>query len=122
MVDYSAMKYYPEKNNLHYFTISQNSEKPIKTVIGHLHPDTPVEDISNNLEDVGFNVINVRQMTTTRREPNRQIHVEILPVFLVTLTKNTKSQEIYNLNSLNHIIIKVVLYRDQIGLTQCCNC
>jgi hypothetical protein len=51
MADYSAMKSYLEKNNLHYFTFSQNSEKPIKAVIRHL-PDTPTEDISNSLEDL----------------------------------------------------------------------
>jgi hypothetical protein len=32
--------------------------------------------------------------------------VEPLPLFLVTLTRNIKSQEIFKLNSLNHIIIK----------------
>jgi hypothetical protein len=51
MVDYSAMKSYLEKNNLHYFTFSPNSGKPIKAVIRHLPPDTPAEDIPNSLED-----------------------------------------------------------------------
>jgi hypothetical protein len=36
MAEYSAMKTYLEKNNLHYFTFSQNSEKPTKAVIHHL--------------------------------------------------------------------------------------
>jgi hypothetical protein len=42
-VDYLAMKFYLEKNNLQYFTYCPNSEKPIKAVICHLPPDTPVE-------------------------------------------------------------------------------
>jgi hypothetical protein len=71
MADYSVMKSYLEKINLHYFTFSQNSEKPIKA-------DTPAEDISNDLEDLGFNVINVRQMTVTRRACNGQTHVEMI--------------------------------------------
>jgi hypothetical protein len=54
------MKSYLEKNNLHYFNFSHNSEKPIKAVIRHLPPDPQVEDISNSLEELGFNVINVR--------------------------------------------------------------
>jgi hypothetical protein len=37
---------------------------PIKAVIQHLPQDTPVEDIFNNLEDLGFNVINVKQLIT----------------------------------------------------------
>jgi hypothetical protein len=106
MADYSAMKSYHKKNNLHYFTFCLNFEKPMKAVIRHLPPDTPVEDISNSLEDLGFNVTNVRQMTATRRVPNEQTHVETLTLFLVTLTRNIKSQKIYKLNSLNHIIIK----------------
>jgi hypothetical protein len=118
MTDYSAMRSYAEKNNLHYFTSYQNSEKPIKAIIRHLPPDTPAEDMSYRHEDLGFNVINVSQMTATRRAPNGQTQVESLPLFLVTLKRNITSQEIFKLNSLNHII-KVELYRAQTGLTQC---
>jgi hypothetical protein len=50
MSDYSAMKSYLEKNNLHYFTFSPNSEKPNTAVFRHFPPDTPPEDISNSLE------------------------------------------------------------------------
>jgi hypothetical protein len=82
-----------------------------------------VEAISNSLEDIiGFNVIDVRQMMATRRAPNRQTCVEPFPTFLGTLTKNMISQEIFKLNSLNHIIIMVELYRAQTGLIQCYNC
>jgi hypothetical protein len=63
--DNSAMKSYMEKNNLHYFTFSPNSEEPIKTLIRHFPPDTPAEDISSSLEDLAFNVIYLRQMMTT---------------------------------------------------------
>jgi hypothetical protein len=82
-----------EKNNPHYFTFSPNSEKPIKAVIRHFPPDTSA-DISNSLEDLGFNVINVRQTTAPRTAPNGQTHVEYLRVSLVTLTRNIKSRDI----------------------------
>jgi hypothetical protein len=106
------MKSYLETNNLHYFTFSPNSKKPMKAVICHLSPDTPVEDISSSLEDLGFNVINVRKMMATGGAPNRITHMEPLPLFLSTLTRNIKSQ---SLNSHHHIIIKVELYRAQSG-------
>jgi hypothetical protein len=123
MMDYSAMKFYLEKNNPLYFIFSPNSEKPIMAVICHLPPDTPAEDISNSLESLGFSVIviNVRQLTTNRRAPNKEPLLETLPLFLVTLIRNAKSQEIFKLNSLNHII-KVESYRVQTGLTQCYSC
>jgi hypothetical protein len=91
MAEYSAMKSSPEKNNLQYFTFSPKSEKPIKAVICHLPPDMPAEDISNSLEDLGFNIINVRQLTTNQRAESGQTHVEaLLPLFLVTLIRNAK--------------------------------
>jgi hypothetical protein len=90
MADYSAMKSYLKKNNLHYFTFSSNSQRTIEAIICQLPPDTPVEDISNNPEDLGLN-INARQMMATQRAPKGQTHVEPLPLFLVTLTRNTVS-------------------------------
>jgi hypothetical protein len=66
----------------------------------------PVEDISNSLEDLGFTIINTRQMTATQTAPNGQNHMETPSLFLVTLTRNIKSQEIFKLNSLNNIIIQ----------------
>jgi hypothetical protein len=122
MTDYSAMKSYLEKNNLQYFTFSPNSEKPIKAVIRHLPLDTPAKVISNSREGLGFSFINVRQLTTNRTAPNGETHLETLPLFLVTLIRNAKSQEIFKLNCLNHIIIKVKSYRVQSGLTKCYKC
>jgi hypothetical protein len=45
-----------------------------------------------------------------------------LPLFLVTIPRGEKSQEIFKLTSLIHVVIKVEAYRVQIGLTQCYNC
>jgi hypothetical protein len=86
MADYSTMKSHLNKNNLHYFIFSPNSKKPIKAVIRYLPPETPVEDNSKSREDLSFNVINMRQRTATQRAPNIKIHVETLPLLLVTLT------------------------------------
>jgi hypothetical protein len=68
----------------------------------------PVEDISNSLEDLRFSA--VRQITATQRAPNGQTHTETLPLFLVTLIRNIKSQAIYKLNNLKHIIIKPAIH------------
>jgi hypothetical protein len=92
MAGYSPTKFYLEKNNLQHFTFSTNPEMPIKAVISHFPPHTTAENISNNLEDLGFNVITVRQMMANRLARNGQTHVEPLPLFLVTLTRNIKSQ------------------------------
>jgi hypothetical protein len=104
MMDYSAIKSNLEENNLQYFTFSPKSEKPIKAVICHIPPDTPAEDISNSLQGLGFNIINVRQLMANRTAPNGQTYVETLPLFLIILTRNIKSQEIFKLNNINHVV------------------
>jgi hypothetical protein len=117
MTDYSAMKSYQEKKSLHYFTFFPISEGPIKAVIRHLPPDVPAEDISSSLEDLGCKVTSVRQTTATRRAPNGKTQVKPLPLFIVALKRNTKSQDIFKLYSLNYIIVKVALYTSQNCLT-----
>jgi hypothetical protein len=87
MADYSAMKYYLEKYNLHYFTLSPNSEKPMKLLIHHLPQDKPAEDISNSPEDLGCNVINMRQVTATQIAPSGQTDMETPPSIPCYLSK-----------------------------------
>jgi hypothetical protein len=70
MADFSAFKYYLEKNNLAYFTFYLKSLKPIKAVMRHLPLNTSAEDISDGLVSLGFDVISVKQMTATRQSPH----------------------------------------------------
>jgi hypothetical protein len=67
MEDFLAIKSHFEGNNLSFFTFFPKSEKPIKAVIRHLPPNTPAEDICDRLASLGFDVVSVKQMTTTRR-------------------------------------------------------
>jgi hypothetical protein len=48
-------------------TLCPKSENPMKAVIRHLPHSTPAEDISDGPVSLGFDVINVKQMTATRR-------------------------------------------------------
>jgi hypothetical protein len=122
MADYAAVRAHLENKNLSYYTFHPKSEKPIKAVIRHLPSDTPAEDISNGLQDLGFSVISVRQMTANRQSPEGGSMKINLPLFLVTLCRNSTSPEIFKLASLCHIAIRVEAYRAQNSLTQCFNC
>jgi hypothetical protein len=90
-------------------------------VIRHLPQNTPAQDISDGLMTLGFDVINVKQMTTTRRTPQETKIITLL-LFLITLPRTPKSQEIFRLQKLCHIAIRVEAYRNQNSLTQCYNC
>jgi hypothetical protein len=122
MADFEAVKSYFTNNNLSYYSFFPKSQKPIKAVIRHLPPNTPAEDISDGLVNRGFDVISVKQMTSTRRSSSEGETTRNLPLFLITLPRTAKSQEIFKLPSLCHISISVEAYRAQTGLTQCHNC
>jgi hypothetical protein len=95
MVDYSATMRHLESKNLHFFTYHPKSLKPIKTVIHHLPSDSPAEDIRPTIELVtlGFKIISVRQMTTSKPQPSGGSQTTDLPLFLVTLVP-TRSHQI----------------------------
>jgi hypothetical protein len=121
-VDFLRVKSHLETSNLSYFTFYPKSEMPIKAVIRHLSVNTPAEDICDGLVSLGFDVVSVKQMTTTRRSSTEEPKVTNLPRFLVTLPQTAKSQEIFHLPRLCHIAIKMETYRHQSALTQCHNC
>jgi hypothetical protein len=72
--------------------------------------------------DLGYDVISVKQMSTTRRSTTEGPSSINLPLFLITLPRTTKSLEIFKLTGICHISIKVEAYKEQNNLTQCYNC
>jgi hypothetical protein len=88
MADFEAVKSHISNNNLSYFSFFPKSQKPIKAVIRHLPPDTPAEDICEGLVNLGFDVLSVKQMTTTRRSSSDETATTgNLPLFLITLPR-----------------------------------
>jgi hypothetical protein len=122
MEEYTSLKNHIQLNETHYYTFHPKADKPIKAVIRHLPGETPAEDIANELLALGYKVYNVRQMTTTRPQPERDHQTQALPLFLITLERNEKSQQIFQLTHLNHTIIHVEAYRVRTGITQSYNC
>jgi hypothetical protein len=121
MVDYLAVKSFFNQHSPSYFTFFPKSEKPIKAVLRHLPSNTPAQDISEGLVDLGFDVISVKQMSSNRRSPDGSKPVN-LPLFLVTLPRTPKSNENFKLSCLCHISMKVESYKSQNNLSQCYNC
>jgi hypothetical protein len=121
MAEFLSVKSYFDSQNLSYFSFFPKSEKLIKAVIRHLPHDTPAKDISDDLVSLGFDVVGIEQMTAALRSPPEEPKVINLPIFLVTLPKTAKSQEVSVLPRLCHIPIRLEADRAQNSLTQCHN-
>jgi hypothetical protein len=122
MTDFSAIKSHFDNKGMSYFTFYPKSQKPVEAVIRHLPNSTPAENIYDGLMSLDFDVISVKQMTTNRRSSAEGTTSVNLPLFLITLTRTTKSQDIFTLTSICHFAIKVELFKAQNILTQCYNC
>jgi hypothetical protein len=122
MEDFSTIRKYLEGKNFPISLSSTNPKNLSRQWIRHLPLNTPAQDISDGLTDLGFDIISVKQMTSTRRSPSEGSLRRNLPLFLITLPRTAKSQEIFCLTGLCHITIRVEAYRAQSGLTQCHNC
>jgi hypothetical protein len=85
----------------------------------HLPGNTLAEQIYEGLVRLGFYIISVKQISTTRQSQGSPS--TSLPLFLITLPRSEKSQEIFKLTSLCYIALKVDLCKSQYGLKQCHN-
>jgi hypothetical protein len=125
MDDFSAIKSFFKKENLSFFTFHPKSLKPIKAVIQHIPSVTPAEGIYEALTEFGFDVMSVKQMTSSRRslpEAGQKPAKVSLPIFIINLNRKEKSQEIFKLTGLCHISVRVEAYKISSNLTQCHNC
>jgi hypothetical protein len=69
LADFAAFRSHLETHNLSYFTFYPKYLKPIKTIIHHLLISTPAEDTSDRLVSLGFDIIAIKQMSTTHGSP-----------------------------------------------------
>ena len=122
MADFTAIKAFLTTTNSTTTPFLPKSEKPTKAVIRQLPIHTLAEDISNGLVDLGFDVVNVKQINTTRKSPEDGPRSEFLPLFLVTLPRTTKSTDLFKLTSMCHIRVQVEAYTARSTLMQCYNC
>jgi hypothetical protein len=122
LTDFAAVKSHLETHNLPYFTFYLKFLKTIKVIICHLTMNTPAQDTSDGVMDLDFRIISLKQMPTTRQSPYEGTVTTNILLFIITLPRKAKPQEIFRLTAFCRIAIRVEAYRAQNGLTQCHNC
>lgn len=103
-------------NKSHCFhTYQLKQERSQRVVLKNLHYTTPLDDIKQGLESLGFkvrNVSNIRRRNT--KEP--------LPMFYIDLEPNDDNQRIYELKFFNHAVVKIEAPNKSRDLPQCHRC
>jgi hypothetical protein len=122
MSDYKTIQNLLSQKGLPFFTFCTKGNKSVNAVIRHLPNNTSSEDITVALQELGCEVISVKQMMAKHPSPEGGVTLVCLPLFLITLLRNQKSLDIFTISSLCNIIVKAEAYKSKSGLTQCYNC
>jgi hypothetical protein len=117
---YKAIQNLLRQRGLPFLTFYTKGDKMVKAVIRHVPNNTSSEDIIVALQELGYEVISVKQMTKPPSPKGGVTHLS-LPLLLITLVRNQKSLDVFKISSLCNIIVKVEAYQSKGGLTQCYN-
>jgi hypothetical protein len=96
-------------------------DKSVEAVIKHLLGNISAEDTTVALQEIDYNAISAKQMTTKRFTSEGGVTHTSLPLFLDMLARNKKAPEIFKLTTFCNIVMKVEAYTSRNGLTECCN-
>ncbi|GFU24665.1 nucleic-acid-binding protein from transposon X-element [Trichonephila clavipes] len=110
----SLTQFLESDNQYQFYTIPLTENKPLKVVIKGLPRVTLPEEITIDLEELGFTVTSCTQLISKRTKLE-------LPFFLVTLPRNEINATIRELTHLHYLKISVEGYSIR-GVTQCYKC
>ncbi|GFW56057.1 nucleic-acid-binding protein from transposon X-element [Trichonephila clavipes] len=97
-----------------FYTFTPKHERPIKVVIKGLPRSTKTAEIHSDLLDLGFTLNKVTQLTGN-------ITKQLLPVFIISLPRNTFNENIFHLKTLGYLSITDEGFESR-GVIQCFQC
>ncbi|GFW43808.1 nucleic-acid-binding protein from transposon X-element [Trichonephila clavipes] len=97
-----------------FYTFTPKHERPIKVVIKGLPRTTKTTEIHSDLLDLGYTLNKVTQLTGN-------ITKQLLPVFTISLPRNTFNENIFHLKTLGYLSITVEGFESR-GVIQCFQC
>jgi hypothetical protein len=85
MADYKTIQNLLSQKYLPFFTFYTKGEKPVKAAIRHLPINTSSEDITVARQELGYEVISLKQMTANGPSPEGEVSLMSLPSSLSLL-------------------------------------
>lgn len=113
--------------NMQWYTYENVNDRPTKVMVRGPHHTCRPEDIMEELKQKGFKILSAVNMIKKEikkdEHGNRSILKRGLPLFMLTFEKEQKLEEIYKINSILNLKVKVEQLRKNNNLiTQCKKC
>lgn len=109
------IRYLKEQNIIHH-SYQLKEDRAYRVVIKHLHNSIPTADIASELNNLGHKVRNV---TNVRHRATKQP----LNLFFVDLEPANNNKEVYNIERLQNVTIKIEPpHKSNNGIVQCTRC
>lgn len=112
---YRTLVRHMRANNVIFHTYQVKQERAYRVVIRHIHYSIPVEDIKTDIENSGFKVRNIMNIT------NRATKTP-LNLFFVDLEPANNNKEIFDLKYILNMKIVVEPPKKSVDIVQCTRC
>ncbi|KAL1449427.1 hypothetical protein WDU94_001934 [Cyamophila willieti] len=112
---YRALVRYLRSNNIVFHTYQIKQERAYRVVLRHIHYSIPTSEIKADLENQGFKVRNI--MNITRRSDKSPLNL-----FFVDLEPADNNKKIYDLRYLLNMKITIEPPRKSTNIVQCTRC
>jgi len=113
--DFRGITKFLEEEKIPFHTFQLQQDKPLKVVIRGIPADVDTEPLKAELKEKGLPVIAVARMSNRLKKP--------MPLLLVTLSREQKAKEIFNLTSLSYLRVSVESPHKKPGtVSQCHRC
>lgn len=108
--------------DLVYHTYQLKSEKSFRAVIRGLPPSCEVQEIADELKELGHEPTKTSNIIKKIKDKEGNIIIKKFPLFLVDMNQKENNKEIFNIKNLLHCKVTVEAPKQVRGIPQCINC
>ena len=119
--EYRELSKHLNGSSLEWHTYENKLTRPIRVVVKGLHPTCDPDEIKEELKNMKFKIIDVVNKIKKTKVNDKEI-ITALPLFMLTFDNSEDIKEIYNIQYLCHMRVKIEALRSNKLIPQCKKC
>ena len=119
--DYREISKILNENKLKWHTYENKQTRPIRVVVRNLHKSCDVDEIKDDLQGQGFNILQVTNLIKKIKE-NNSLVVKKLPLFMLSFSNDEDIKKIYDIKYICHMAVRIEAVRNSKQIPQCKTC